>query len=137
MPHLSCSCRQGSWQWWGCRKCRVDPAPARRACRDALHWQPCVVTSESGRELPAQFAALMEHDPCADATYIMHWRLGKLLCTFKVRIRRGWERLRDYLVRVSGVRRVLRGGVGLRGCGQQGGAGLRYWQGGGRAAQPR
>jgi hypothetical protein len=69
--------------------------------RDALHWQPCTVTTESGRELPAQYAMLMEHDPHAEAMYIMHWRLGKLCCTFKVRIRRGWERLRDFLVRVS------------------------------------
>ena len=68
--------------------------------RDALHWQPCTVTTESGQDLPAQYAALMEHDPHAEATYIMHWRLGRLCCTFKVCIRRGWERLREFLVRV-------------------------------------
>ncbi|GAB4823713.1 hypothetical protein N2152v2_010759 [Parachlorella kessleri] len=66
---------------------------------DALHWQPCTVTTESGQDLPAQYAALMEHDPHAEATYIMHWRLGRLCCTFKVCIRRGWERLREFLVR--------------------------------------
>lgn len=66
---------------------------------DALHWQPCQVTTESGMEVAAQYAVLMEHDPLADAVYIMHWRMGKLCCTFKVRIRRGWERLREFFVR--------------------------------------
>lgn len=57
---------------------------------------------------------LMEHDPHADAIYIMHWRLGRLCCTFKVRIRRGWERFRDFLVRVSKQWERGRAGQGCR-----------------------
>ena len=32
----------------------------------------------------------------------MHWKVGRVNCTFKVRVRRGWADLRDFLTQVGG-----------------------------------
>lgn len=47
----------------------------------------------------------------------MHWKVGRINCTFKVRVRRGWADLRHFLaaVRVAGWER-RRGGAG---CAEQ------------------
>jgi hypothetical protein len=40
----------------------------------------------------------------------MHWKVGRVSCTFKVRLRRGWADLREFLAQVRRARRWPLGG---------------------------
>lgn len=67
------------------------------------------MATSAGRAVPAQFAGLpgAGRDPQADGEFIIHWRAGAhtagggggVACTFLVRVRRGWEALRAFLLR--------------------------------------
>lgn len=38
--------------------------------------------------------------PPAEEVWVMHWKVGRVSCTFKVRLRRGWADLREFLAQV-------------------------------------
>lgn len=57
--------------------------------------QPARVRSPCG---PPTRACLCRAAPRpADDMWVMHWRVGRVNCTFKVRVRRGWAHLRAFL----------------------------------------
>lgn len=62
-----------------------------------LDWQYVLVTNSYGRQMQAQYAPLPGHDSFSDDVWVMHWKVGRINCTFKVRIRRGWADLREFL----------------------------------------
>ncbi len=67
---------------------------------DALDWITTTVESSSGRRIEAQLAHLPgseASDPTQERAFLIHWRVGRMACTFKVRVRRGWASFRDYL----------------------------------------
>ena len=62
-----------------------------------LDWQPLEVRSSSGRAIAAQYAPLPGEDPHSPEVFVMHWRVGRVSCTFRVRVRPGWADLRAFL----------------------------------------
>ncbi|KAI7841131.1 hypothetical protein COHA_005101 [Chlorella ohadii] len=64
---------------------------------DLLDWRYVLVTNSYGRQIKAQYAPLPGPDPFSDDVWVMHWKVGRVNCTFKVRVRRGWADLRAFL----------------------------------------
>lgn len=62
-----------------------------------LDWRYVLVHNSYGRQIQAQYAPLPGHDAFSDEVWVMHWKVGRIHCTFKVRIRRGWADLREFL----------------------------------------
>uniref|UniRef100_A0A1D2AEX3 FCP1 homology domain-containing protein n=1 Tax=Auxenochlorella protothecoides TaxID=3075 RepID=A0A1D2AEX3_AUXPR len=63
----------------------------------ALDWVDCTVTTQSGKQVPAQWARLNHYDPLAEEVFLMHWRMNQVDCTFHVRVRKGWAIFRSFL----------------------------------------
>lgn len=69
---------------------------------DALEWIETTVETSSGRRIPGQFAHLPgfeSDDPRQERAFIIHWKAGRIACTFKVRVRCGWGEFRQFLLR--------------------------------------
>ncbi|KAL4854482.1 UV radiation resistance associated protein [Chlorella vulgaris] len=64
---------------------------------DLLDWRYVLVTNSYNRQIQAQYAPLPGHDAFSEDVWVMHWKVGRINCTFKVRVRRGWADLRQYL----------------------------------------
>ena len=47
--------------------------------------------------MQAQHCLLAGWDPLAEETHLIHWRLGRVSCTFKVSVRHGWAAFRAFL----------------------------------------
>uniref|UniRef100_A0A1D1ZV72 FCP1 homology domain-containing protein n=1 Tax=Auxenochlorella protothecoides TaxID=3075 RepID=A0A1D1ZV72_AUXPR len=67
----------------------------------ALDWVDCTVTTQSGKQVPAQWARLNHYDPLAEEVFLMHWRMNQVDCTFHVRVRKGWAIFRSFLAQVA------------------------------------
>lgn len=66
---------------------------------DLLAWRPLTVHTSGGRAVAAQHAPLPGDDPHAAPGdgHVMHWKVGRVSCTFRVRVRPGWADLRAFL----------------------------------------
>lgn len=64
---------------------------------DKLDWVATVVHNSGGKAIQAQHAVLPGEDPYSPDVHVMHWRVGRLSCTFRVRVRPGWSDLRAFL----------------------------------------
>eukprot|EP00890_Picochlorum_soloecismus_P003736 jgi/Picsp_1/4363/NSC_01869-R1_rna polymerase ii c-terminal domain phosphatase-like 2 len=68
---------------------------------DRVDWIHTTVETYSGKSIPAQFAHVPNsenEDPRQDRAFYIHWEVGRMICTFKVHVRRGWGYLRDFLL---------------------------------------
>jgi len=68
---------------------------------DRVDWIHTTVETYSGKSIPAQFAHVPnseDEDPRQDRAFYIHWEVGRMVCTFKVHVRRGWGHLRDFLL---------------------------------------
>lgn len=62
----------------------------------------CWAGADMGLRFMASLALMLAcRCAAADEVWVMHWKVGRIHCTFKVRIRRGWADLREFLAQVS------------------------------------
>ena len=66
-----------------------------------FEWRPTATQSSSGRRIQGQIAHIPGsdlEDPAQERAFLIHWEVGRLSCTFKVRVRQGWSTLKQFLV---------------------------------------
>ena len=74
--------------------------PYQGACpwlRDCKQRSRCTGSCTHLRPVPARLPTCL----IPDDVWVMHWKVGRVNCTFKVRVRRGWADLRAFLAEVS------------------------------------
>lgn len=66
---------------------------------NSLEWVHTTVSTSSGRRIAGQIAKIPVSSKVEtqDFAFLIHWQVGRISCTFKVRVRRGWLRFRKYL----------------------------------------
>lgn len=80
----------------------IDACPVSAATAEewdhSLNWINTEVENSSGKHIPGQFAALIdEDDDTCEGAYAIRWKMSGRLVLFKVRIRKGWSHLHDFL----------------------------------------
>ncbi len=73
--------------------------PYQGACpwlRDCKQRSRCTGSCTHLRPVPARLPTCL----IPDDVWVMHWKVGRVNCTFKVRVRRGWADLRTFLAEV-------------------------------------
>lgn len=66
---------------------------------NSLDWVHTTISTSSGRRIAGQIAILPPSPKVEtqDYAFLIHWQVGRISCTFKVRVRRGWLAFRTYL----------------------------------------
>jgi len=80
----------------------IDACPVSIATAEewdhSLNWINTEVENSSGKRIPGQFAALtIDDDDTCEGAYAIRWKMAGRLVLFKVRIRKGWSHLHDFL----------------------------------------
>lgn len=74
----------------------VDTATSKEWAT-TLQWIPTDVTNSSGKHILGEYALVPGEDPTCEACYAIRWHMGTRLVLFKVRVRKGWNQLYQYL----------------------------------------
>ncbi len=67
----------------------------------SLSWREIFVESSSGRKIQGHLADLPldpEYAQTEERAFMIHWQVGRMNCTFKVRVRPGWRAFREFLL---------------------------------------
>ena len=81
----------------------IDATPASISEEDwqIYDWIDTPVESASGRKIAGKIAHIPGSD-MSDSTqeraFYIHWKVGRMTCTFKVRVRIGWSAFREFLL---------------------------------------
>jgi hypothetical protein len=68
---------------------------------NSLDWKEAVVEGSTGRKIHGMLAHLPVDPACLETeerAFMIHWQVGRMQCTFKVRVRPGWRNFRDHLL---------------------------------------
>lgn len=68
---------------------------------NSLVWRETLVESSSGRKIQGHVAHLPVDPECStteERAFLIHWQVGRMSCTFKVRVRPGWRNFRQFLL---------------------------------------
>lgn len=81
----------------------IDATPASIAEGDweIYDWIETTVENSSGRKVIGKIAHIPGSevsDPTQERAFYIHWSVGRMTCTFKVRVRCGWGAFREFLL---------------------------------------
>jgi len=68
---------------------------------NSLEWRETLVENSSGRKIQGHIAHLPLDSNCfttEERAFLIHWQVGRMNCTFKVRVRPGWRSFRHFLL---------------------------------------